>query len=149
MENVSYEKFQASVAGGDVPDAYFAQFDTIQVAAHKGLYAPLDTYISRDKITMEAYFFGSRAGAVFKGKVYGMPHHSNVRSIYVNQRMLRRLWHESGRGPAGWDDFRNAIQRLGKPDGSGGIERARATTPPGASVAPPPSSISRPTASRS
>ena len=123
VENVSYEKFQASVAGGDVPDAYFAQFDTIQVAAHKGLYAPLDTYISRDKITMEAYFFGSRAGAVFKGKVYGMPHHSNVRSIYVNQRMLRSSGMNPDAAPAGWDDFRNAIQRLGKPDGSGGIER--------------------------
>src|SRR5688572_21959503 len=36
VENVPYAKFQTSVAGGDVPDAYFAQFDTIQVAAHKG-----------------------------------------------------------------------------------------------------------------
>lgn len=123
VENVSYEKFQASVAGGDVPDAYFAQFDTIQVAAHKGLYAPLDKYIARDKVNIESYFFGSRAGAVFKGKVYGMPHHSNVRSVYVNQRLLRNAGMNADAAPASWDDFRNAIQRLGKADAAGGIER--------------------------
>ena len=123
VESVDYTKFQTSVAGGDVPDAYFAQFDTIQVAAHKGLYAPLDKYISRDKVNIEAYFFGSRAGAVFKGKVYGMPHHSNVRSVYVNQRLFRSAGMNADAAPASWDDFRNAIQRLGKPDSQGGIDR--------------------------
>ena len=123
VENVTYQKFQASVASGDVPDAYFAQFDTIQVAAHKGLYAPLDKYIARDKLNLENYFFGSRAGAVFRGKVYGLPHHSNVRSVYVNQRLLRNAGLSPDAAPAGWDDFRTAIQRLGKPDANGGIER--------------------------
>jgi ABC-type glycerol-3-phosphate transport system substrate-binding protein len=123
VENVPYAKFQTSVAGGDVPDAYFAQFDTIQVAAHKALYAPLDKYITRDKINIENYFFGSRAGAVFKGKIYGMPHHSNVRSIYINQRLFRSSGMNPDAAPASWDDFRAAIQRLGKPDPAGGIER--------------------------
>jgi ABC-type glycerol-3-phosphate transport system substrate-binding protein len=123
VESVNFQKFQTSIAGGDVPDAYFAQFDTIQVAAHKGMFAPLDKYISRDKVNMESYFFGSRAGAVYKGKYYGMPHHSNVRSVYVNQRLLRNSGMNPDAAPASWDDFRNAIQRLGKVDAGGAIER--------------------------
>jgi multiple sugar transport system substrate-binding protein len=123
IENVNFQKFQASIAGGDAPDAYFAQFDNIQVAAHKGLFAPLDPYIARDKVDMERYYFGSRAGAVFRSKVYGMPHHSNVRSVYVNQRLLRTSGMNPDAAPATWDDFRNAIQRLAKPDGNGGFDR--------------------------
>ena len=122
-ENVNFQKFQTSIAGGDVPDAYFAQFDNIQVAAYKKMFAPLDGYISRDKINMETYFFGSRAGAIYKGKVYGMPHHSDVRSVYVNQRLLRNSGMAADAAPTSWDDFRTAIQRLGKQDGNGGLER--------------------------
>ena len=121
--DVSMQKFQTSIAGGDVPDAYFAQFDNIQVAAFKGMFAPLDKYIARDKVDMERYFFGSRAGAVFKGKIYGMPHHSNVRSVYVNQRLFRSTGMNPDTAPGTWDDFRGALQRVGKPDAGGGIER--------------------------
>src|SRR5204863_3529607 len=81
---VTYDKFQASIAGGVSPDAYFGSFQQIQAAAFKKIFAPLDQYINRDKVNMDQYFFGSKAGAVYKGKIYGMPHHSDVRSIYVN-----------------------------------------------------------------
>src|SRR5262245_31631154 len=121
VENVTYQKFQTAVAGGGGPDAYFAQFDTLQVAAHTAPLAPPHRYIAPAPVTLEAYFFGSRAGAVFRGKVYGLPHHSNVRSVYVTQRLLRNSGMHPDAAPAGWDDFRTAIQRLGKDDGGGGI----------------------------
>jgi len=103
---VTYEKFQTTLAGGVAPDAYFGSFETIQVAAYKKLFAPLDGYISRDKVNMDQYYFGSKAGAVFRGKVYGMPHHSNVRSVYVNQRVYREAGLNADKAPESWDDFR-------------------------------------------
>jgi ABC-type glycerol-3-phosphate transport system substrate-binding protein len=52
-----------------------------------------------------------------------MPHHSNVRSIYINQRLFRSSGMNPDAAPASWDDFRTALQRLGKLDPAGGIER--------------------------
>ena len=60
---VTFEKFQATLAGGVVADAYFGSFETIQVAAYKGMFAPLDPYIARDRVAMDQYYVGSTAGA--------------------------------------------------------------------------------------
>src|SRR5687767_10525461 len=46
---VTFDKFQASMAGGVLPDAYFGSFQQIQAGAYKKMYGPLDGYISRDK----------------------------------------------------------------------------------------------------
>jgi multiple sugar transport system substrate-binding protein len=120
---VTFEKFQTTLAGGVVPDAYFGSFETIQVAAYKKLFAPLDGYIARDKVDLNQYYFGSRAGAVFRGQVYGLPHHSNVRSVYVNQRVYREAGLDAEKAPESWEDFRQAIQRLRREDGTGQVER--------------------------
>ncbi|MBI3971978.1 MAG: extracellular solute-binding protein [Chloroflexi bacterium] len=120
---VTYEKFQASLAGGIVPDAYFGSFQTIQVAAYKKIFAPLDAYIARDKVNMDQYYFGSKAGAVFRGKIYGMPHHSNVRSVYVNQKAYRDAGLDPNKAPSSWDDFRLAIQRMKREEGPGQLDR--------------------------
>jgi ABC-type glycerol-3-phosphate transport system substrate-binding protein len=120
---VPYDKFQASLAGGIVPDAYFGSFQVIQAAAFKKIVAPLDPYISRDKVNMDQYYFGSKAGAVFKGKVYGMPHHSNVRSLYVNQQAYREVGVDPTRAPATWDDLRAINQRMKGESAPGVLER--------------------------
>ena len=116
---VTFEKFQATLASGVVPDAYFGSFQQIQVGAYKKMYAPLDGYISRDKVNMDQYYVGSKAGAVYKGKIYARPHHSNVRSVYVNDRVVREAGMDPTKAPASWDDFRTAIQRMKREDGSG------------------------------
>jgi ABC-type glycerol-3-phosphate transport system substrate-binding protein len=116
---VTFEKFQTTLAGGVAPDAYFGSFETIQVAAYKKMFAPLDAYIARDKVAMDQYYVGSTAGAVYRGKVYGLPHHSNVRSMYVNQRAYREGGLNADKGPESWDDLRQAIQRLRHDDAAG------------------------------
>jgi ABC-type glycerol-3-phosphate transport system substrate-binding protein len=60
---------------------------------------------------------------VFKGKVYALPHHSNVRSVYVNERVFREAGLDPSKAPASWDDFRAAIQRMKREDGSGQLDR--------------------------
>jgi multiple sugar transport system substrate-binding protein len=120
---VTYDKYQASVAGGVSPDAYFGSFQQIQQAAFKKLFAPLDQYINRDKVNMDQYFFGSRAGAVYKGKIYGMPHHSNVRSVYINDQVFREVGLDPSKAPASWDDFRTANRRMKKEDAPGMLSR--------------------------
>jgi ABC-type glycerol-3-phosphate transport system substrate-binding protein len=120
---VTYDKFQASIAGGVSPDAYFGSFQQIQAAAFKKIFAPLDQYINRDKVNMDQYFFGSKAGAVYKGKIYGMPHHSDVRSIYVNDKVFRDAGLDPNTAPASWDDFRLANQRLKVEDAPGQLSR--------------------------
>jgi ABC-type glycerol-3-phosphate transport system substrate-binding protein len=87
------------------------------------MFAPLDAYIARDKLDLTAYFPGSRAGAEYKGKVYGLPRHSNVRSVYVNDRVLRAEGLDAAKAPSSWEDFRTANQRLKKLDAQGQLER--------------------------
>jgi ABC-type glycerol-3-phosphate transport system substrate-binding protein len=120
---VTSDKFQASIAGGTSPDAYFGSFQQIQAAAFKKIFAPLDQYINRDKVNMDQYYFGSKAGAVFQGKVYGMPHHSNVRSVYINDKVFREAGLDPSKAPASWDDFRQANQRLKREDAPGQLNR--------------------------
>jgi multiple sugar transport system substrate-binding protein len=120
---VPYDKFQAALAAGTVPDAYFAGFDFVQVAAYKKMFAPLDAYIARDKVNLDQYFVGSRAGAIYQGKTYGLPHHSDVRSVYVNQTVLRDSGLDPSRAPETWDDFRTANQRLKHADLQGTLDR--------------------------
>jgi ABC-type glycerol-3-phosphate transport system substrate-binding protein len=120
---VTWEKFQTSLAGGIVPDAYYSSFQIIQVAAYKKIFAPLDPYINRDKVNMDQYYFGSKAGAIFRGKVYGMPRHSNVRSMYVNQQAYREVGLDPTRAPASWDDLRAANQRMKVESAPGVLER--------------------------
>ncbi len=120
---VTYEKFQASIAGGIAPDAYFGSFQVIQAAAFKKIFAPLDQYINRDKVNMDQYYFGSKAGAVFKGKIYGVPHHSNVRSLYVNQQAYREVGVDPTKAPATWDDLRSINQRMKVESAPGVLER--------------------------
>jgi multiple sugar transport system substrate-binding protein len=121
--NVSWEKFQTSLAGGTVPDAYWSNFNVIPVAAHKGMFLALDPFISRDKVDMNQYFSNSTMGALYKGKVYGMPRHSNVRSVYVNQRLLREVGMDPNKAPAGWEDFLQVNQRVKRADGQGMPDR--------------------------
>jgi len=120
---VTADKFQASIAGGVSPDAYFGSFQQIQQSAFKKLFAPLDQYINRDKVNMDQYFFGSKAGAVYKSKIYGMPHHSNVRSAYINDKAYKESGLDPTKAPASWDDFRTANQRMKKEDGPGVLSR--------------------------
>ncbi len=120
---VTYDKFQASIAGGIVPDAYFGSFQNVQAGAYKKLFAPLDRYIGRDKVDLNQYYVGSRAGAVFRGQVYALPHHSNVRSLYVNDRLYREVGLDPSRAPASWDDLRAANQRLKIKSAPGALDR--------------------------
>ena len=116
---VTFDKFQATLASGVVPDAYFGSFQQVQVGAYKKFFRPLDPFIARDKVNMDQYYVGSRAGAVYKGKVYAMPHHSNVRSIYVNDKIYREAGLDPTKAPTSWDDFRTANNRMKKEDGGG------------------------------
>jgi multiple sugar transport system substrate-binding protein len=116
---VTFDKFQATLASGTVPDAYFGSFQQVQVGAYKKFFQPLDPFIARDKVNMDQYYVGSKAGAVYKGKVYAMPHHSNVRSVYVNDKIYREAGLDPTKAPTSWDDFRTANQRMKKEDGSG------------------------------
>src|SRR5262249_23478962 len=120
---VAYDKFQASLAAGTGPDADFAGFGFLPVAAHKKMVAPPDPYIARDRGNLDPYLGGSRAGALYQGKTYGLPHHSDVRSVYVNQTVLRDSGLDPSRAPETWDDLRTANQRLKRADLQGSIDR--------------------------
>lgn len=121
--SVTYEKFQTALAGGTVSDAYWAGFDFVQVAGYKKMFAPLDNYIARDKVNLEQYYPASLTGARYRGKLYGLPHHSDVRSVYVNQVMLRDAGMDPNQAPTSWDDFREANKRLMHQDAQGTLDR--------------------------
>ncbi|MGH2371764.1 MAG: hypothetical protein ACRDI2_26630, partial [Chloroflexota bacterium] len=120
---VNFEKYQASLAAGIVPDAYWSNFTSVQVAAYKTMFAPLDPYIARDKIDLKQYYVGSVVGAQYKGKTYGLPHHSNVRSVYLQGNVLPEVGINPNQQPDAWSDFQEANQRLKQTDAQGALDR--------------------------
>lgn len=123
LQDMNFVKFQTSLAAGILPDAYWTNFETVQVTAYKKMYAPLNAYISRDKVDMNVYVVGSKQGNEFRGQTYAMPRHSNVRSVYVNQRLLREVGLDAEKAPASWDDFTTANARLKRLDSAGLLDR--------------------------
>ncbi|MGH2368348.1 MAG: extracellular solute-binding protein, partial [Chloroflexota bacterium] len=121
--SVNFEKYQTSLAAGIVPDAYWSNFNVVLVAAFKKMFVPLDPYIARDKVDLKQYFPSAVIGAQWKGKTYGLPHHSNVRSVYLNANVLREVGIDAQRAPAGWDIFLAANQVLKRSDAQGGLDR--------------------------
>ena len=120
-----FEKFVASVVGGDVPDAMHSSIVWGRDFWDQGALEDLSPYVARDaslaadKFIPAALFYNQAAKRVF-----GIPHEGpDANILYYNADHFRAV----GLDPAPravdgwtWDDFLQATTRLTRPGGSGG-----------------------------
>lgn len=113
-----YDKFLTAVAANTPPDVFMPTPDRmLQYAAKGGILATLDSYIAADKVDLSQYYKAAVISIKYQNKVYGMPDHLDVASIYQNDRVLQTVGVDPAKGPASWDDLAAMNQKVTKKSG--------------------------------
>ncbi len=125
------QKFNAALAGGELPDVIVASDVTWFNFALNGATAPLDELWVKAGVKPDTYVDTLREDYAFDGKHYGMPYARSTSLMYFNVDALKAAGLEGTRGPATWKEFAEWAPKLksatGKPalvvpDGSNYLE---------------------------
>lgn len=82
-----------------------------------GMYAPLDEFIEKDGIDMEANFGDILNYASYDGVTYGYPLRSTIEGIWYNKDMFDAAGIEYPDGSWTWDEYKEIAQKLTSEDG--------------------------------
>jgi multiple sugar transport system substrate-binding protein len=120
VTGAEYERKQlAAFASGVVPDMTLTTAETVPVYADRDVLVPLDDYMKRDKLNPKDWFDFTIAQCTWKGKLYAMTHHPDVRSIvYRNVPLMEEAGLDGSKPPAGWDDLKAWGLKMNKRDGN-------------------------------
>jgi ABC-type glycerol-3-phosphate transport system substrate-binding protein len=96
--NVSdyFTKLTSGFVSGDAPDAFMNSVTYLQSYASQGQLAPLDKYISRDKVDLGQYSIGASAWRYQDGKQYALPMDWATGVLYYNQDLLAKAGYTPG-----------------------------------------------------
>lgn len=89
-EDQYYTKLDASLGAGEGPDVMW-QSSRAPVYVEGGALEPLDEYIAKDKVSMDAYPKNLVGLYNFDGKQYGMPKDQDVWSVVYNTAVFKKL----------------------------------------------------------
>jgi multiple sugar transport system permease protein len=114
------QKLMTAVAGRVPPDVVLQDRFTIGDWASRDAFRCLDHLIKRDKIISRDFYPACWKEAIYKGKVYAIPHGTDDRALYWNKTLFRRAGLDPERPPRTWDELLDFAVRLAKrrPDGS-------------------------------
>ncbi|WP_026926590.1 ABC transporter substrate-binding protein [Granulicoccus phenolivorans] len=111
----SYEdlatKFNAALAGGDLPDVIVASDVTWFNFALNQATAPLDDLWKEAGVDANSYVDTLREDYAFGGKHYGMPYSRSTTLMYWNSDVLAQAGLEK-RGPQTWQEFADWAPKL-------------------------------------
>lgn len=104
------QKFNAQLAGGDVPDIVVASDVTWFPLALNEAITPMDELWSSGKVDSDDYVDTLREDYVFEGKHYGLPYSRSTPLFYFNSE----LWEKAGLdgAPTTWDEFDEMAAKL-------------------------------------
>ncbi|TCC36208.1 ABC transporter substrate-binding protein [Kribbella speibonae] len=89
-EDQYYTKLDASLGAGEGPDVMW-QSSRAPVYVEGGALEPLDQYIEKDKVSMDAYPEKFVSLYKFDGKQYGIPKDQDVWSVVYNTAVFKKL----------------------------------------------------------
>lgn len=88
------------------------------VRMKNGIYAPLDEFIEKDGIDMEANFGDILSYAQYDGVTYGYPFRSTVEGIWYNKDMFDEAGIPYPDGSWTWDEYKEIAAKLTKGEGN-------------------------------
>ncbi len=98
------EKLLTTVAAGTPPDLSYVDDYVPQSYACRGVLAALDDMMSRSKVVNRGNFWPGIVGNnVYKGKMYGIPHGTDVGLLYYNEDLFKAAGLDPSTPPATWD----------------------------------------------
>lgn len=99
------QKFNAALAGGQLPDVIVASDVTWFNFALNGATAALDELWTKAGVKPETYVDTLREDYAYDGKHYGMPYARSTTLMYWNTDVLKAVGLPVDRGPETWQEF--------------------------------------------
>ncbi len=106
-----------AMGGGDI-DVMPGSDGEQMVRMKNGIYAPLDEFIERDGIDMEANFGDILSYAEYNGVTYGYPFRSTVEGIWYNKDMFDAAGIPYPDGSWTWDEYKEIARQLTHGEGA-------------------------------
>lgn len=106
------QKFNAALAGGDLPDVIVASDVTWFNFAFNEATAPLDDLWKQAGTDPDSYVDTLREDYALDGKHYGVPYSRSTCLMYFNTDILDKAGLPTDRGPATWQEFAEWAPKL-------------------------------------
>lgn len=106
-----------AMGGGDI-DVMPGSDGEQMVRMKNGIYAPIDEFIERDGIDMEANFGDILSYATYDGVTYGYPFRSTVEGIWYNKDMFDAAGIPYPDGSWTWDEYKEIAAKLTHGEGA-------------------------------
>jgi len=98
-------KITAMMAAGTPPDVFFLNNIDFPGMASRGVLAPLDAFIQRDKYPTADIFPGILKAFQWEGKQYGLPRDVSNLVVFYNRTLLRKAGLPDPKPDWTWEDF--------------------------------------------
>jgi len=99
------EKLVTLVAGGQPPDVVQCQYSFCVDLASRGLTAPLDAYMARDRVRREDFIPGEIDEFAWKKQQFGIPKDNALRVVFYNQDLFDKVGVKHPTDAWTWDDL--------------------------------------------
>ena len=100
------------IAGGRAPDIFFWDTHIVAPLIEKKAVLDLTPFIKKDKIDPQKFFPSAWQGAIFEGKIYGMPPYWGASAIAYNKDLFDKAGIPYPSGDWTWDDYLSLAQKL-------------------------------------
>ncbi|HEY3083409.1 MAG TPA: ABC transporter substrate-binding protein [Chloroflexota bacterium] len=129
-------KIVAAVSAGAAPDIYYAGRHLVPEFSSRGALKPLNDLINTSKnFKMTDLWPKLRQDVTYKGKVWAVPLHTDVRAYYWNKNAFKEAGLDPEKAPKTWEEATELGLKLYKASSNGQLERLGFTpvagNPPG------------------
>lgn len=115
-----FNKLSTRLAGGQVPDVIQVATEGQRLFASKGLLAPLDDYIAKDKAVIDEYYADMDPNLIEwnkqhsspDGKTYYLPGEFNTMCMWYSKELFGKAGVAEPSADWTWDDFRTACEQI-------------------------------------
>jgi multiple sugar transport system substrate-binding protein len=123
-----FNKVSTRIAGGRVPDMLQVATEGQRLFASKGLVAPLDDFIAKDKAIIDEYYRDldpnlikwNKEHSSPDGKTYYLPGEFNTMAIWYSKELFQKAGVAAPTSSWTWDDFRRACEQIKAKTGAWG-----------------------------
>jgi multiple sugar transport system substrate-binding protein len=109
-----YQTMEVRLAAGTAPDTLMGNGKDFLNFAEKGAWAPVDSYLKRDNVNLDDYFY-QPAVYHWQGNQYATPFMCNVTICAYNKTLFQQANAPPPTDKWTWDDLLNTAKQLTKP----------------------------------
>lgn len=116
-------KLMSAITGGKPPDVVIIDRFVTATYAYRNALEPLDERIVKDKIRASDFFKACWEEGVYRGHVWSIPQHTDVRALYWRKDHFEEAGLDPEKPPKTWDELFEYAKLLTKYDEHGNIKR--------------------------